>query len=618
MADNQNIKTKAFYWFDLILITINSLLLIFDYLKIIKSVDLTPFLIFFAAIGTIPVLYSAIKALIQKKVTVDLLASIALIFSLVNGEWHSAVFINLMIASARILSNIVRDRSDKALKSLIKLRPEKAYIRKGDKIIEVGIKKIKIGDLVLVQSGETVPVDGVVIEGKATINQSSLTGESASIFKTIGDNVFSSTINEQGTIIIRAEKVGKDTTLEQFIRLVDQAQTEKPPIQTIADRFAGWYVFIAIIGSLLILLVTRRPELVLTILLVTCADDIAVAVPLAFSASMAKAEKRGMIVKGASYLEALNKLKILITDKTGTLTYGKPEVKDVYVFNKMPQKLFLKYLASTEGNSDHPLARAIVEYTKRKKANIIDAKRYQEFIGKGVKAEIGGKKTIAGKHTFLTERGFEISKRDHDKIHASEKDGFMTVTLGINSKVAGFVTLQDRLREEAVPFFKKLPRYGIGETVILTGDNETVAKRVAQRLKATHFYANLLPAQKLDHIKRLLSKKYKVAMIGDGVNDAAALSLADIGIAMGTIGTDAAIESADIAIMDDKLSKVIQLLKIAKKTNRVVVQNFVIWGVINGIGLTLTFAGILKPESAAAFNFVTDFFPILNSFRLFR
>ncbi|MDD5731693.1 MAG: cation-translocating P-type ATPase [Patescibacteria group bacterium] len=618
MDKNSNIKIKIFYWFDLLLITINSLLLIFDYLKIIPSVDLTPFFILFAIIGTAPILVSAIKALINRKVTVDLLASIALIFALVNSEWHSAVFINLMIAFARILGNIVQDRSDKALKSLLKLRPEKAYIKKGDKTIEVDIKKIKIGDLVLVQSGETVPVDGKVVEGKATINQSSLTGESASVFKTVGDQVFSSTVSEEGTLVIRAEKVGKDTTLEQFIRLVDEAQTQKPPIQTIADKFAGWYILVVIIGSLLILMLTGRPELVLTILLVTCADDIAVAVPLAFSASMAKAGKKGMIVKGAGYLEALNKLKILITDKTGTLTYGKPEVKEITIFNKMPQNLFLKYLASAEGNSDHPVARSIVNYAKSKKVNIVNTRKVQEFIGRGIKVEIGGKRVIAGRHNFLTERGIDISKLNHDKIHAAEKDGYMIVALGINGKIVGFVAMQDKIREEALPFFKKLPGYGVNETVILTGDNEVVAKKVAQRLKATHFYANLLPAQKLDHIKRLLSKKYKVAMIGDGVNDAAALSLADIGIAMGTIGTDAAIESADIAIMDDKLIKVIQLLKIAKKTNRVVVQNFVIWGVVNGIGLALTFAGILKPESAAAFNFITDFFPILNSFRLFR
>ncbi len=595
-----------------------SLVLFLHYGKLAsESIDHT-LLTFFASIATLPVLYSAYQALRNRKITVDLLAGIALAVSLLNYEWASAVFINLMLTSARIFDAYTRNRARKAILSLMKLKPEKVKVKKGDEIIEEAISKIKSGDLIIVELGERVPVDGIVIEGYAQIDQSSLTGESLPVNKNIGDEVLSSTLNVSGSLVIRAEKVGKDTTFEKIIRLVEQSQKDKAGIQTIADKFTAWYIGITLLGSVLVWIFSRNLNLVLSILLVTCADDIAVAIPMAFSAGISNAAKKGIIIKGGSFLEGLVRVKTIVVDKTGTLTKGKLKVCKIYVFNGKTEQEIVSLAAGADFFSTHPIARAIVQYADEQKISFEKTDKFKEVSGKGAIAIIDEKKVICGKIAFLEEEGVIFSlkqKAEIEKIKETEYGSILLVAK--DNQPEGLILLEDEIRPEVKGTIEKFYAMGIEKVIMLTGDNEKSAQKVAQKIGLTAYHAELLPEDKLNYVKKYLNDKNKVAMIGDGVNDAASLALADVGIAMGAIGTDAAIEAADIALMKDDFSKVGEAIELSQLVAKISKQDFWIWGIVNAGGLALVFFRIIGPEGAAAFNFITDFFPLLNSMRMF-
>ena len=611
------IKDSFYNIADIILAALSAFFFVADFFHKLPAKIIVPSLAALAIIGTIPVIYSTIKAFAKKQISVDLLASVALVATIIAREWHPAVFINLMLSGSRIFSRLTQAKSKKALKSLVKLRPVRATIKIDGTTHEISVHDIKIGDIVIIKPGEQIPVDGRVVEGDAVINQSALTGESIPVAKTIGDPVFCSTICDDGTILIVAEKIGRDTTFEKFVRLTQEAQKQKAQLETIGERFATWYIFAVLFGALIIFLVTKNTTMVLATLLVTCADDIAVAIPMAFTAAMAKSSRLGVIIKGGKYIEALSHLDTLLTDKTGTLTYGKPELENVFLFENIAEEKFLGYLAAAESQSTHPLARAILRFTDSEKIKLPESEKHQEITGRGVITQIDNDLVAAGRIDFLLDYKFDISSASLEKINEQKSSGHMIIALGINKKIVGFVTLQDKIREQAYSFFRELPSYGVKKTAMLTGDNEFVASHIAHELGIGQYFANLLPGQKLEHIKSFLGPKSRVAMIGDGVNDAAALSLADVGVAMGVIGTDAAIEAADVALMKDDLDKFLKILKLSKKTLSIIKQNFGIWMIVNIIGLALTFTGHLNPQNAALYHFITDIFPIANALRMF-
>ncbi len=575
-------------------------------------------IIIVGACATIPVVISAIKAIKNKKVTVDLLASIALFVSLLHREWASVVFINLMITSARIFGDYTEGKAHDAIKSLLKLRPEKVKIKKESGIVEEPIENVNVGDLVVVESGDRVPIDGIIIEGDASIDQSSLTGESIPITKSKGHKVLSSTLCLSGSLIVKTEKVGKDTTFEKIVALVESAQAGKLGIQTVADKFATIYILITLFGSVAIFLLTSNLSIVLSVLLVACADDIAVAIPMAFWSAIAKAAKNGIIIKGGSFIEGLARVKTIIVDKTGTLTKGMIKTEKIITFGNLKSHEALSIFASVESVSEHPIAKAITQHAKNDGVPIKTPQNFKEVAGKGIVATYKGSRIVVGSERFLTEEKIEISAEQLEQIQAYQKEGFNVVLLGIKGRLAAFLTLADQIRPDAKSTIAKLKTLGITNIIMLTGDNENVASRVAREVGITTFHANLLPEDKLKYVKTYLEKRGKLAMVGDGVNDAASLALADIGIAMGAIGSDAAIEAADIALMQDNFSKVAEAVKLGRYTTNISKQNFIIWGIVNAIGLTLVLAATMGPQAAAAYNFITDFFPILNSFRVFR
>ncbi|MEI6420123.1 MAG: cation-translocating P-type ATPase [bacterium] len=577
------------------------------------------FLFTSAIIGTIPVIYSAYIAVINRKISVDLLAAVALVFSLLTSEWVAAVFINLMLTSARIFMSYNEKRARNSIDALLKLKPHKIRVKRGDHILEVEPKAVLLGDLVMVDLGERIPVDGVVHSGEATLDESSLTGESMPVSKKTDDKVFSSTLVTSGNLIIKTEKVAGETTLEKIIKMVEEAQMDKPDIHTSAEKFATWYLFTVFFGSILAYAFTGNLLMVLAILLVVCADDVAVAVPLTFLTAISFCAKKGIIIKGASYLEVLGDVKTIFVDKTGTLTKGQLKVERFVSVDESLRDKNLGIGSMLSSMSDHPISKTIFKYAcdgHCEEKNTPD--KVQELPGKGLIADMNGQKYMMGKLTFAEEFGLSINDQIKGKILAENTSGYNVTIIGVGQTVLGYFVLADELKTGLKVEIKALKSAGVEEIIMLTGDNELVAKRIADTIGLTGFHAGLLPQQKLDFIKKAQQGGRKVVMVGDGVNDAAALTLADVGIAMGGIGLDAAIESADIVLMKDDFSKLPELIKISKYVMHISNQDFWLWGISNAVGLVLVLTYVLAPTGASMYNFLTDFIPLFNSTRVFK
>jgi Cd2+/Zn2+-exporting ATPase len=611
-------REKILVVIDKVLVAIFLLVLILNYSTIFSPASLNVVFIITATIGTIPVLISAAISLKNKKISVDLLASIALVAAMIAQEWTSATFINLMLTSARIFGAYTKSKAQSSIESLLKLRPKTTKVKRGKDFVEIPTDEVKKDDLVIVETGERIPVDGVVFQGDASVDEASLTGESVPVSKSKGSPVYSSTLNVAGTLIVKAEKVGKDTTLEKIIQLVDKSQSEKAKTRTVVDRFATWYILLTLIGAVLVFIITGNFNLVLALLLVACADDIAVAIPMAFLAAIGYAARRGVIIKGSEYLEALTKVKTVVVDKTGTLTRGKLKVQKVILADSFTEKQLLAYVASAECISEHPIAKSIMEYIALKKIKFKKPEKFEEVPGKGIFVEVAGAKVMTGKIHFLESHKVNITDKHSEIKHKGELQGFTMISVAINGSLVGFIALADEIRSDTIPFIKALKAVGVNRIVMLSGDNERVAAYVAKKVGITEYHGSLLPKDKIAFLKKIINKKSKTLMIGDGVNDAASLALADIGVAMGTIGSDAAIEASDIALMRDDLREIPEMIRLSQYTAKIARQDFGIWGVVNVIGFSLVFGGIIGPVGAAVYNFATDFLPLINSFRLFN
>jgi len=579
------------------------------------SIDL---LTLVSVVGVLPVIISAIRALAKKTVTIDLLASIALIFTLIQGEWVSAAFINLMLASARLFAAFTERKTEDIISHLLKLRPSVVKVQTGDGFVEKSLEEVQVGDIVMVDSGDRIPIDGVVTEGQASVDQSSLTGESEPISKMADSQVFSSTLCLSGSLFVRAVKVGEDTTLAKMIKLVDEASRAKTKTETIANKFSAWYIFLTLFGVVVIYLITNNLDLILSILLVTCADDLAVAIPLGFSVAISKAARHGIVVKGAAVMERLKDIQTFVTDKTGTLTKGSFVISKIIPVEGLSIKECLNAGVVCSTGSNHPASKAILGQAKKEGIIIHTPDDTKEFPGEGVWAKHEGEEYLHGRVSFLIQNGVEISDLVKKQIYSEQLTGGSITVIAINKKFAGFFVLVDEIRKYVKESIEETKILGIKKWIMLTGDNEQVATRVAKEVGIDEFYANLKPAEKLEYVKKLKKKHGDITMIGDGVNDAPSLAMADVSFAMGAIGSDTSIEAADIAIIRDDLRRVPEAIFLSKKVLVIVKQNFGIWAVTNTVGLSLVFMGVINPMGAALFNFLTDFLPILNVFRIYN
>jgi Zn2+/Cd2+-exporting ATPase len=568
-------------------------------------------------IGLIPVIISAVKALFKRKFTIDLLASIALLFSFIAGEWRSAAFINLMLSFARIFDIWTQTRTKRIISHLMKYRPEKVKIKRKGEIFEIAIENVKVNDLIVIEDGERIPVDGIVVSGTASINESTLTGESELVSKKEGSKVYSSTYNESGSLVVRAEKIGKDSTLSRIITLIEEASRIKATTEKTADTFTQWYIFIMLIGSLGFYLFIRNATLVLSILLVVCADDIAIAIPLSFTVAIALGAKRGILIKGSEVVEKLSRIKAIVTDKTGTLTNGKPKIQEIRIIGKRKEKQIFEYLGLAAINSSHPVDAAIIRYLKEKNIKILAPDDFRENPGEGLVVRKGKDNFHIGKIEFLTRKGIIVTKLDQSIVDKYKNEGFSLSALAVNRHLSALVVFEDEVKPYTRSVIAETKKLGVLTWTMITGDNERIASHVAKLVGIDSYKFNVSPEEKLTLTKEIKKNTNGiVAMIGDGINDAASMAMADVSIAMGAIGSDTAIEVADMALMNDKLDRIPEAILIGKRTMRIVKQNFIIWGITNVIGLILVLTGVLNPVGAATYNFMTDFFPIINALRV--
>lgn len=578
----------------------------------------TPIFATVALIGLVPVINSALVSIVARKVNVDLLAAIALFFSLIASEWSSALFINIMLSGARLLDLYTKRRVYTSLEGLVKLKPSKARVKRNGKIEEVDLNDVHVGDLVTVNLGEQIPVDGRVCEGTASIDQSSLTGESFPTTRTVNDFVFSATVIVSGNIVICAEHIGAETTFERMIKLVASSYASKSRMKTLGELFASSYIIIMLVVASVTYAITHDLSLVLAIVLVVCADDIAIATPIAFIATIGTAARQGVIIKSADFLERMAKITTLIVDKTGTLTMGQLVVKNVRTFGNISPVQMLELSGALCNRSNHPVAKAILHYTSDNGIQGTDPDHFEELEGRGIHGIKDGKKVILGRPEYLHEQGVSFSTEIKDALLEESSQGRNTTLVSYGNEVVGLFALADEIRPTVANTIKLLKQMGPLNTVMLTGDNSGVARSIAHKTGIDTYYADLLPEHKVFVLQKFLAPNKTVAMIGDGVNDAGVLARADIGIAMGGIGADAAIDSADIVLMKDDFSKLLNLRQLSRKVMNVAYGNFVIWGVVNIVGLYLVFTHVLNPAGAAAYNFITDFIPIANSLRMFH
>ncbi len=607
--------TNAKIIFNEVLIGVLGFLLVTNFLyapSFIKTL-----LIIFSYIALTPVVYSAAKALWNRQITIDLLASIALVFTFIQGEWVSAIFINLMLASARLFSSFTERRTEDILSHLLKLRPGTVTVQVNGSVQDIPLEQVKIGNMVVVEAGNRVPVDGTVMHGEASIDQSTLTGESQAVEKKVGDKVFSSTLNTFGSLIVRAEKVGEDTTISKMIALVDEASREKTKTETLANKFSAWYIFIMLVSSFIIFFITKNLNIVLGVLLVTCADDIAVAVPLGFTVAIAKAAKHGIVVKGSAVMEKVRNIDIFVTDKTGTLTKGASKVSGIKTYNGVTVEEFNEILSTCVADSKHPTSLAIAHYLKGISVALTAPDEVKEYPGDGITVKKAGVSYTEGKLSFIKRLGVNVSSDFEVEVQEEEEKGLSVSVVSRENEIAGYISYEDDLKKYVKESIAETKEMGVKKWVMLTGDNEYVAHRVAEKVGVDEFKANQTPEGKLNEIKKLKASGAKIAMMGDGVNDAASLALADVSFAMGAIGSDASIEAADITLMHDDIRRVPEAMLLSKESIRIVKQNFIIWVISNGVGLFLVFGGYIGPMGASLYNFITDFLPILNIFQIY-
>ncbi|KKS26786.1 MAG: Heavy metal translocating P-type ATPase, partial [Parcubacteria group bacterium GW2011_GWC1_42_11] len=456
-------------------------------------------------IGLLPVAKSALDSLRNKRINVDLLATIALFLSLISAEWGSMLFINIMLAGARVLDLYTKRRIRTSLEGLTKLKPSRARVRKDDETTEIPLADVKAGDIVVVNLGEQIPVDGIVIEGTATVNQASLTGESVPVLHEVGSYVLSATVVVSGNIVVQAKHIGLETTFEKMINLVEESGDAKTRMKTLAEKFASWYIGIMLVVAFTLYLITRDTMLVLAVVLVVCADDIAIAVPMAYIIAIGTAARHGIVIKSADFLELASKITTLIVDKTGTLTLGNLSVTNVRTFGTHDTRHVLELSGIICARSNHPVSKAIVEYAKEKSCSCISPDNFEEIEGRGIiSTDTNGNEIIIGRYEFLYERGIKIGNNVNNAINEEISKGNNITLLALDNEVIGLFAFADEMRAGMVESITALKQSGIKEIIMLTGDNDGVAKNIAKRLGIDKYYSKLLPEHKVFVLKDYL------------------------------------------------------------------------------------------------------------------
>jgi Cd2+/Zn2+-exporting ATPase len=555
-------------------------------------------LIFVVAIifGGYHVFKKAIAGLLNRTFVIDSLMIIGALGAVLINEFAEGAAVLFLFSIAELLEDYSVERSRSSLKELVNLTPKVASVKFGDKYVETPIEDIRVGDMVLVRSGERIGVDGIVVNGHSSVDQAPITGESMPVSKKVGDTVFTGTINQEGSLEVKAAKEAKDSTLAKIVELVESAEDEKAETERFIDRFAKYYTPAVVVFAICVAII---PPLIfqwsfeewfykaLLLLLISCPCALALSTPISIVSGITSGAKNGALFKGGIYIEKLAKIDTFAFDKTGTLTEGKPVVTDIVPFNNHSRADVLRIASSLECLSEHPLGKAIVEIAEQEGLAKECVEEFSAITGKGVTGRIESDIYVVGSMKLFDSQALTGLEETFEKL---EDEAKTIVIVGKEDEVAGVIGISDKIRASSKPMIESLHKAGIKRTIMITGDNNRTAKAVAKKIGIDEYHAELLPQQKVAILKKIGKEKGNVAMVGDGVNDAPALATADLGIAMGVAGSDTALEVADIALMKDDLSKVPYLLRLGRKTMAVVKQN-----IIFAIGIKLLFAILVFP-----------------------
>ena len=566
------------------------------------------------AVGLYPLLKTGLVDLFkERKIGTEIFVTIATLVAMVGGETVAGAILMVIIQIAEFIAELNTDRARASIKSLIGSVPQTALVRgdEGDRTVPVA--QLQTGQIVLVRMGEKIPVDGVVVSGNGTVNQAAITGESVPQDKAEGARVFAGTLVESGALDVRTEQLGGDTVFSRIIALVENAESERAPVQKLADRVAAWLIPVVLVFLVVVFLVTRDVSKVVTLLIFTSPAELGLATPLVMIAAIARAARSGILIKGGLHLELLAKADAMVFDKTGTLTANRPSVVEVKVLDAgFDEAQVLRFAAAADRRSAHPLAKAVVDAAQRRQLDVPEPDAFEQVQARGVRATVEGRSVLLGNPALLREAGVAMQQ-------SIAGDGRTPLHLAVDGRFVGVVFVADTLRPDAKQALAALRDSGVKRLAMLTGDNAATAKAVADDLGVDEVRSDLLPDEKVAAIAKWQAEGYRVAMVGDGVNDAPALARADVGIAMGGGGTQAALEAADIALMTDDLGKIVAARNIAQRAYRTIKENlFVGVGVVHVLGITAALLGWIGPIQAAILHLGPDVAVFINSVKLLK
>ena len=557
-------------------------------------------------IGGYPIFKEAFENIVERRMTMELSMTIALVSALAIGEFFTALVITAFVLGAEILEGLTVGRGRRAIQDMLDFLPQVASVLRNGQIVEAPTQTILPGEIVVIRPGSRIPVDGQVISGHSFVEEAAITGEPMPSEKSAGKQVYAGTINQAGSLQVRADRLGKETTFGKIIEAVENAEHSRAPIQKIADRLAGYLVYFALGAAVLTFLLTHNVRSTISVIIVAGACGIAAGTPLAILGAIGRAARHGSIIKGGVYLEALGQLDTVFFDKTGTLTLGSPTVTDVHPVQGGGVEVLVATAASAERGSEHPLGKAIVRYASERGIATIEPTAFHYEIGRGISALVAGEPVIAGNRNFLEAAGIVVP-RYHEtsgtRVHVAR-----------SAKYAGFISIDDKVRTGSAAAVRALEDMKI-RVILLTGDTSAAAEAVSNELGISHFHSDLLPEQKTAEIAAKTRSGEVVAMLGDGINDAPALSEATVGVAMGA-GTDVARESADVVLIGNDLMKFVETVRIARNCRRIILENFYGTLVVDTVGIGLAAAGFLNPLLAAFIHVTSELAFILNSTRL--
>ena len=568
-----------------------------------------------------PLVYLSIRRIVYNKgiskISSALLISMAMFAAIAIGDIFAAGEVAFIMALGALLEEATTERAKKGLKKLISLAPVKGRKIQANKEIMVPVESIQSGDYLRILPGETIPVDGRIINGETTVDQSIMTGESIPVDKIIDDDVFGGTINCFGAIDIIATKVGEDSSIQKMIQLIKNAEQKQAPIQRIADIVASRLVPIALMIACIGYLITGNIIVGVTVLVVFCPCALVLATPTAVMAAIGQATKHGVIIKSGEILETMGKVDTMAFDKTGTLTRGQLAVQSILaVDTDYSETDILQLAASAEAKSEHPIGKAIVSHAIEQDLEILDTTSFTMFVGKGIIAVIKGRELYCGNERFLEEHNIIVSESIQQAINVYRSEGKVSVIIADKEHIIGIITLSDTMRNDVINMISAISSLDM-TTVLLTGDSEEAATYIGKKSGVSEIHAELLPGEKVSIIESLQGKHHKVCMVGDGINDAPAMKIADVSIAMGTIGSDIAIETADIALMSDDLSKIPYIKRLSDATIKTIKFSIALSMVINCIAIILSLLEVLTPTTGALVHNVGSCLVVLIAARLY-